>query len=114
MQQINIRIENEEKMVLQLLAQSEGISIGELAKRVLLKEIANVRINFAFQLLHEGKISFKRCWNLSGLSYHEFLNEWSRRGAEEMISEEAYDKGLQLALNLDLNAFRKTTLDSAK
>ncbi|HMF30793.1 MAG TPA: hypothetical protein VKK79_05240 [Candidatus Lokiarchaeia archaeon] len=105
MQQVNFRLTDDEKRVLIALAETRGISIAELAKEAVLKEISAIRVDLAFQLLQEGKIGFKRAWTLSGLTYHEFLVEWSHRGAEEVISEEAEKKALKVALDLDLSQF---------
>ncbi|TFG05168.1 MAG: hypothetical protein EU536_02675 [Promethearchaeota archaeon] len=84
MTQINFRVNNDEKLVLQALAEFKGVSVAEFAKQVVLKDIGAVRIDLAFKLLSEGKISRKRAWVLSGLTYHEFMLEWAERHAEEL------------------------------
>lgn len=70
-------------------------------------KISNIRVDLAFKLLNEGKIGFKKSWIISGLSYQEFLNEWSKRGITEEISEEAMEKGNELALSLSLEELKK-------
>jgi predicted HTH domain antitoxin len=107
MQQVNFRIEDDEKLILQALAKAKGISIAELSKELIMKEIQSIRVDFAFDLLKQGMIGFKRCWRISGLSYHEFLNEWSSRGAEESISEEAQEKEIQDAFVIDWEKYRR-------
>lgn len=110
MQQINIRISNDEKLILDYIAKIQGTSVSEIAKRAILNEISNVRVDLAFKLLSEGKIGFKKSWIVSGLSYHEFLNEWSKRGFTEEISEEAIEKGNELALSLSVEDLKKNNI----
>jgi len=105
MEQINFRVQEDEKRVLKALAEIKGISIPELVKQAVLKEIAPVRANLAFQLLKDGKIGRKRAWVISGLSYHEFMVEWSKREAEEAIPEESTEKELRLVENIDLTKY---------
>ncbi len=105
--QINFRVKEDEKQIIQALAAQRGLSVPELAKQVLMKEISPLRVELAFQLLQEGKIGKKRAFTMSGLSYHEFLDEWVKRGAEEHISDESYKRGLQTAYSIDLTALRR-------
>ena len=58
-------------------------------------------------MLKEGRCGRKRAWQLSGLSYHEFMIEWSNRDAVEVIPDEVYDRSLADALSLDLEIFKK-------
>ena len=107
MGQINFRIEEDVKELIDFIAENWGISTAELAKRATLKEISEVRVDLAFQLLEEGKIGRKRAWKLSGLSTLEFLNEWTKRGAEEVISDKARESTLDLIKSLDLSKFKR-------
>ncbi|MHA1746850.1 MAG: DUF6290 family protein [Promethearchaeota archaeon] len=107
MEQINFRIKSEEKSILQRLAEMRGMSVAQYAKQSVLKEIADERIEIAFNLVKEGKIGRKRAWTLSGLTHLEFLNEWSKRKAEENISEEILNRELDLAMEIDLSNYRK-------
>ena len=107
MEQINFRLLKDEKEILTTIARSRGISVAEFAKKAVLKEITPSRSDLAFRLLKEGKIGFKRAWKISGLTYHEFLIEWSNRGAEEKISQKSEEKGLKYALSFDLEPFFK-------
>ena len=107
MEQINFRLLSDEKEILSTLARDRGISVAEFAKRAVLREITDLRVDLAFNLVEEGKIGFKRAWKISGLTYHEFLIEWSNRGAEEKISKVAEDKGLSDALSFDLDPYFK-------
>ena len=107
MQQINIRISDDEKLVLDFIAKSQGISVSEIAKRAILNEISPKRVELAFKLLKDGKLGFKKGWILSGLTYHEFLNEWSKREITEEISEESIEKGNELALILNIEEIKK-------
>ncbi len=110
MEQINIRVQEEEKRLLQALAAMKGVSVPEFVKQAVLKEIAPVRVDIAFQLLKEGKIGRKRAWMLSGLPYPEFMVEWSKRGAEEVVPEEAIEREILDAGKLDMTKFlRKKT-----
>jgi uncharacterized protein (DUF1778 family) len=105
MEQINFRLQADEKRVLQAIADMKGISVPELVKQTVLKEIEPIRVSLAFQLLQEGKIGRKRALILSGLSYHEFMVEWSKRGAEEVIPDEAIEKEIEDAKKLDLKKY---------
>jgi hypothetical protein len=105
MAQVNFRVNDDEKAVLDALAKHRGVSVAELAKQAVLKDILKSRIDLAFELLKEGKIGRKKTWFLSGLDYHEFMVEWTKRGAEEQIPDEAERKGWELARNLDIKKF---------
>ncbi|MBN2156483.1 MAG: hypothetical protein JW776_10605 [Candidatus Lokiarchaeota archaeon] len=107
MGQINFRIEEDVKELIDFIAENRGISTAELAKRATLKEISEIRVDLAFQLLKEGKIGRKRTWKISGLSTLEFLNEWTKRDAEEVISDEARKSTLELIKSLDLSKFKR-------
>jgi predicted HTH domain antitoxin len=108
MEQINFRIKSEEKSIMKWLAESKGISVAEFAKQSVLNDIADERIEIAFDLVKEGKIGRKRAWTLSGLSHLEFLNEWSKRKIEETITDEILQKELNLAMEIDFSNYRKT------
>ncbi|MHA1733264.1 MAG: DUF6290 family protein [Promethearchaeota archaeon] len=107
MSQINFRVRDDEKKLLQTIAELRGVSVSELARQAVLKEFAPLRVDLAFQLVSGGKIGFKRAWTLSGLTYHEFLVEWAKRGAEEVIPDEVAEKSLRDAFEIDLNAMRR-------
>ena len=107
MEYINFRLSKIEKEILTEIANSRGISAEEFIKNSIFKEMAPFRVNLAFNLLKEGKIGFKRTWKISGLTYHEFLIEWSKCGAEEKISQIEEEKNLKTALSLDLAPYFK-------
>jgi len=105
MEQINFRVKKDEKSIIKSLADTQGVSIAEFTKRTVLNEISKKRIDIAFKLLKDGKIGRKRTWILSGLSNLEFLNEWTKRKAEEKIPNEIIDKELDLAKEIDLKKY---------
>lgn len=107
MEQINFRISPEEKRMLQIIADERSITITELARSALFKEIAPKRVDFAFKLLAEGKIGRKKAWVLSGLTYHEFLVEWTKRGAEEHIPDSITVNELEIITKIDLKKHQK-------
>jgi len=107
MNQVNFRLKEDEKNLLKIIAELQGIPISQLAKQIVLKEIEPKRVDIAFRMLKEGRCGRKRAWQISGLSYHEFMNEWGLRNAEEFIPESVYEKSLEDALSLDLELFRK-------
>ena len=110
LEQVNFRLTKDEKRVVDAIASENGVSTAELARQSLLKEIEPVRVELAFKLLVEGKIGRKRAWDISGLSHNEFLIEWTRRGAEEVIPDEFIEKELEIAKSIDLKKFlRKST-----
>jgi predicted HTH domain antitoxin len=110
MTQINFRVSDEEKQIISALAEQKGLSVAELARSALLKEIQPVRIDIAFNLLSQGKIGRKQAWTISGLNYREFLVEWSKRGIQENIPEETWDKGLELSKTFDPKPILKKIL----
>jgi hypothetical protein len=105
MAQVNFRVNEDEKTVLDALAKHRGVSVAELAKQAVLKDISKSRVDLAFELLNAGKAGKKRAWFISGLEYHEFMIEWTKRGAEEQIPDEAERKGFDLAMSIDLHKF---------
>ncbi len=107
MDQINFRVQEEEKIVLQTLADYAGLSVPEYVKRLVLNDIKEIRIKTAFSLLKGNKISRKKAWILSGMSYHEFMMEWVAEGFEESVPDQVLDQELKLALSLDLHSFLK-------
>ncbi len=114
MSQINFRVDENDKLVLQALAKKKGVSIAEVAKQAVLNEIKALRVDLAFDLLKKGKIGRKKTFLISGLEYHEFLVEWTKRGAEEIIPDEAMQKGIDLALSIDLSKFLKEPMHDEK
>ncbi len=107
MKQINFRLQDDESNALQILAEESGMTTAEFAKRKILQDIKPLRVDLAFKYLAEGKIGKKKAWFLSGLNYYEFMNEWAKRNAEEIIDETLDERGLQVALTLDDTEFRK-------
>jgi hypothetical protein len=107
MEQINFRIKADEKKILQFIAEERSISIAELARSAVLKEIGPIRIDLAFQLLTDRKIGRKKAWILSGLSYHEFLIEWTKRGAEEFVPQEILEKESEILNSIDIKKLLK-------
>ncbi|MEX2755852.1 MAG: hypothetical protein Q6365_010665 [Candidatus Sigynarchaeota archaeon] len=107
MEQINFRVSKDEKQVIDIIARAKGISTSELAKQTVLKDIKSTRVDLAFELLKQGKIGRKKTWLISGLSAHEFLVEWTRRGAEEVMPDDMVDRELELAKDLDLKRFMR-------
>ncbi|UYP47533.1 hypothetical protein NEF87_003818 [Candidatus Lokiarchaeum ossiferum] len=107
MSQINFRIDPEDMEIIREVAKSKGMSLSEIAKRSLLKEIQAKRIELAFQRLKEGEIGFKKAWKLSGLSYEKFLLEWAQRDAIEIIPDNLLAREENFALNFDLSKLLK-------
>jgi len=105
--QINFRIPDDEKSIVQYLAEQAGLSIAEFAKQAFNQQIASDRVEIAFKLLELGKIGQKKAWKLSGLSGHEFLFQMTKRGIYEQISEEANQVGIDLMQNLNMSLFKK-------
>jgi hypothetical protein len=91
MTQINFRIDDSIKLILEIVAKEKGKSVAQLAKESLLKEIEPIRIELAFELLKEGKIGRKKAWKISGLDYPGFLHEWKERNAEENITSDSIE-----------------------
>lgn len=107
MTQVNFRVSEHEKAILRAIALRRGTSVADVAKHAVLKEIKDVQVDVAFELVKDGKVGMKHAWLLSGLSYHEFMVEWSRRGASESIPDEAEATGRDLARSIDLSRYLK-------
>lgn len=107
MTQINFRVDDDIKSIIELISKTRGISSAEFAKRATINEISQIRIDIAFDLLEQGKIGRKRAWTISGLSSHEFLREWTNRNAEEKLSNNIVEKELKLLNVLDIKKFQK-------
>jgi uncharacterized protein (DUF1778 family) len=107
MTQINFRLSEEEKQIIAAMAELKGQSVAEFVKNTVLTAIIPNRVAIALDLLKARKISQKRAWILSGLSYYEFLIEVSTHDISCNIPEESWDKGLELALNFDLKSLLK-------
>ncbi len=110
MSQINLRITKEEKKLISAIAQAKGISQSEFIKRAVMNEIRPIRLDIIFDLVKNGKIGRKKAWTLSGLSYREFIVEWTTRNAEEVIPDSLMDKGLEDALNFNPSFLLKKEL----
>ena len=108
MAQINIRISEEEKSLISEMATAAGLSTSEFVKRAVMNDINHVRLEVIFDLVAKGKIGRKRAWKLSGLTYYEFLREWTERKALEKLPEELLDEALTEALKFDPTPFLKT------
>ncbi len=107
MNQINFRVKPEEIEIAKVIAKTSGVSLAEYARDSFLKDIESKRIEIAFQLLAEGKCGFKRSWTITGLEYREFLFEWAKRRAMEIIPEEMLIDNYNKAMDLDLSKLLK-------
>lgn len=59
MSQLNIRINKEDRAIISLIAKNKGISVAELVRSVLMKEILADKVNILLNLVAEGKLSRK-------------------------------------------------------
>ena len=105
MEQINFRLNAEDKRILQQISKFKGISVAEYIKRIVLDDLSDIKVDAAFDLLKQGKIGRKRAYFLSGLTYNEFTLELHNRGIQEHTSEAAFERGIQIAKDLDLTPF---------
>ena len=107
MSQINFRISNENLKVAKMISEITGISLAEIARRAFLSDLKPKRVEIAFDLLKKGKCGFKKAWKISGLEYEEFLSEWTKRDAKEIIPPEIMERHLEWALNYDIKKLMK-------
>ena len=103
MSQINFRINKKDLEIYKEIAESEGLSVAELARKALSNNMKNKRVEYAFKQLNKGICGFKRSFILSGLSYHEFMLEWANRDAKEVIPDHIFEKHLKKAIDYDLS-----------
>ena len=92
MEQINFRVSYAEKEIIKELAAIKGMSIAELMKRSALENLKKERVELAFKIQKEGKLSRKKTLKLSGLGWSEFSFEWAKRGAVEDLPDEIWDR----------------------
>ena len=111
MYQINFRVNEIEKEILEKISNHEKISLAELSKRFVLKELSNFRVELALNLLRDGKMGKKSSFGLSGLRYHEFLLECSKRKITERLSEDIITDELQAIRKLDIKSLLKSNYD---
>ncbi len=114
MYQINFRVGEDEKEILEKIARAKHLSLAELSKRIVMKELGPLRVEIAFDLLKAGKIGKKRAFTLSGLSYREFLGEAGTRGVTERMPEGFAGRELEHLRSLDINQFLKSDPDTVR
>ena len=107
MYQINFRVGENEKEILEKIANLKNISLAELSKRFVLKELEHLRQDIAFDLMQEGKISKKEAFKLSGLTYYEFMHEGVKRKVTEKLPEELIESEMNALSTLDIAQFLK-------
>ncbi len=100
MKQINFRLSEEEYESLKLLAIHLNESVSNLSKRILLENLSEIRVRIALKAYQENKISLKRAWKLSGLSFPEFNKLLVENHIEPPIPEELDDKLIEIALDI--------------
>ncbi|MHA1720012.1 MAG: hypothetical protein ACTSWX_00260 [Promethearchaeota archaeon] len=109
MAQINFRISNDDLKVAKMISEITGISLAEIARKAFLNNLKPKRVEIAFELLKEGKCGFKKAWKITGMEYEEFLSEWAKRDAKEIIPEEIMEEQLKWALNYDIRKLMKNS-----
>ena len=100
MRQINFRLSDEEYDILDLLSHHLNESIPNLSKRILLENLADIRIKIALKAYQKNKIGLKKAWKLSGLSFFEFNKLIVENNIEPPIPEELDDKLIEIALDI--------------
>jgi predicted HTH domain antitoxin len=109
MSQINFRIDNEEMKIAKMVSEITGISLAEIARKAFLNNLKPKRVEIAFDLVKNGKCGFKKAWKISGMEYNEFLSEWAKRDAKEIIPDEILEDHLKWALDYDLKKLMKNS-----
>ncbi len=100
MKQINLRLTEEEFLVVEQIAKILKQSVPALLKELSLKELTQIRKKIALDLYSQKKIRLKRAWKISGLSFYEFQQAVISAGIEPNVPEEMVDEMINLALNL--------------
>ena len=85
-----------------------------MSKRIVIKELEHLRVEIAFSLMDEGKISKKKAFKLSGLSYNEFMQQGAIRKVTEKIPEDLIEKEFATIHELDITRFLKTDAEQLK
>ncbi len=100
MKQVNLRLSEEEYLIVEEIARILDQSVPALLKELSLKELAHIRKKIALDLYTQNKIGFKRAWKISGLSFYEFQQATITAGIEPNIPEEMIDEMINLSLHL--------------
>jgi predicted HTH domain antitoxin len=100
MKQLNFRLSDEEYNILEVLSHHLNESIPNLSKKILLENLAEIRIKIALTAYQENKIGLKKAWKLSGLSFLEFNNLLVEHQIEPPIPEALDDKLIEIALDI--------------
>lgn len=114
MYQINFRIGENEKEILEKIASIKKMSLAELSKRFVLKELGSLRVDIAFDLMQEGKISRKKAFKLSGLTYYEFMHEGVKRKVTEKLPVALIESEMNALSELDITKFLKNDMEEIK
>ncbi len=114
MYQINFRVGENEKEILEKIARIKNISLAELSKRFVMKELEQLRVDIAFDLMQEGKISKKKAFKMSGLTYYEFMHEGVKRKVTEKLPEELIESEMNALSKLDITQFLKNNAEEIK
>jgi len=100
MKQINFRLSDEEYNILEVLSHHLNESIPNLSKKILLENLAEIRIKIALTAYQTHQIGLKKAWKLSGLSFFEFNKLVVEHQIEPPIPEELDDKLIEIALDI--------------
>jgi len=100
MKQINLRLTEEEFLVVEQISKILNQSVPSLLKELSLKELTHIRKKIALDLYTQKKVGFKRAWKISGLSFYEFQQAVISAGIEPNVPEEMVDEMINLALIL--------------
>ena len=87
MNQISLRMAEEDIKILQLVSEEMNTPIASLYRQATLKAFNEWKLTHLFRLYSNGRLGLKKVWKLSRMSWTEFLLELERRQIEPPISE---------------------------
>jgi len=99
--QLNLKLNQENYNILEIIARDQNLKITSLATSIFIGALNQFRIQRALELYQNGEIGLKEAWNLSGLSFIDFLEELKLNEIEPPISKEIDEYTEKIAQELE-------------
>lgn len=107
MNQISLRMTEEDIQFLQVLSAELNTPIASLYRQATHKAFTEWKLNQLFQLYSNGHLGLKKTWKLSRMTWTAFLLELERRQIEPPISELVDEHTNRNRQEIQLSAHKK-------